>query len=198
MDDLSLSPTLSQDEQELSAWMRLAQQGDAQAYSRLLARVNAMLVTFVRNTLQRRASWAAQSADDIVQEVLLGLHAKRHTYDPGQRFLPWFYAIARYKIIDALRAQSRRRADVELDEELVAGLGADDGPASLAGVDARALIDGLPEKQREVLTLVKLEGLSVREAAARTGYSASDIKVTVHRAIKSLQKRLRSTSDGNP
>ena len=59
-----------------------------------------------------------------------------------------------------------------------------------AGVDAEALMRSLPQKQREVLELVKIQGLSVREASLRTGYSPSDIKVTVHRAIRSLQGAL--------
>lgn len=174
--------------------MRLAQKGDAAAYQALLRRLKTMLESFVRNTLHRQGSWALGSTDDIVQEVLLGLHAKRHTYDPRQPFLPWFYAIARYKIVDHLRVAARRRHDIELDEEMTGALIETEAESQLAGVDADTLIRSLPQKQREVLELVKLQGLSVREASARTGYSTSDIKVTVHRSIRALQKKLRSTS----
>src|SRR5258708_5028516 len=94
------SSELSQDERELAALMRKAQKGDAEAYQALLRRVKTMLESYVRNSLNRQGRGAAGAADDIIQEVLLGFHAKRHTYDPSQRFLPWFYAIARYKTID--------------------------------------------------------------------------------------------------
>ena len=101
------SPGTSGDERELSAWMRLAQQGDSAAYQGLLRRLKSMAESFVRNTLGRKASWALSATEDIVQEILLGVHAKRHTYDPDRAFLPWFYAIARYKIIDHLRSGAK-------------------------------------------------------------------------------------------
>lgn len=187
----------SYDELELSAWMRLAQGGDAEAYQNLLRRAKKLLDSFVRNALNRDARWAVGAADDIVQDTLLGIHAKRHTYDPSKPFLPWFYAIARYKVIDSLRAGSKHRRNIELDEELANTLpdSLPEAESLFAGIDAETLLRELPEKQRTVLELVKLQGLSMREASERSGYSVSDIKVTAHRAIKSLQKKLRPLAD---
>jgi len=197
----SHSKDQSKDEQELSAAMRLTQKGDAKAYQVLLGRLKAMLESYVRNTLSRHGRWALASTDDIVQDALLGIHAKRHTYDPNKPFLPWFYAIARYKIIDSLRAGTKHRRDIELDQKLADSL-PDTSPGPLGGAnstlawaDTETLIQELSDKQRKILEMVKIQGLSVREAAERSGYSVSDIKVTVHRAIKTLQKKIRSMSD---
>ena len=125
--------------------------------------------------------------EDLVQETLLAVHNKRLTYDPGQPVMAWMYAIARYKLIDLLRARAGREAlhdpiDEDLDE-----LGSEAEPAAHeARRDLRVLLAQLPDKQRLPIEYVKIEGLSVEEAARRTGLSASAVKVGVHRGLKVL------------
>ena len=184
----------SAEEKELSALMRRTQTGDRESYGILLLRVKALSERYVKNSLRRMGVNASSAPpEDLVQEILLGLHSKRQTYNPAQYFLPWFYAIARYKMIDHLRDTRKRGHAVPLDDEL--GLLSDypSPEAALAGRDTSDLLKILPKKQRTVLELVKVEGLSVAEASLRTGFSPSDIKVTVHRAIKSLKKALQET-----
>jgi RNA polymerase sigma-70 factor (ECF subfamily) len=121
---------------------------------------------------------------------------KRHTYDPEQFFLPWMYAIARYKMIDYIRKNKAFSSALNIEEELEHI----ESMASLdlsTEVDLERLLDVLSEKQRSVLKLVKLDGLSLEEAAAKTGYSVSDIKVTVHRAIKTLQEKVKEDACEN-
>jgi RNA polymerase sigma-70 factor (ECF subfamily) len=181
----------SQDEKELSQLMRSSQSGDVESYRVLLTRIRTMLQRYTENSFARFGLGASGGQEDVLQDILLAIHLKRHTYDPEQFFLPWLYAVARYKVIDHLRKNKvGLRSTVSLDDELEnvetlmpLEMGAD--------LDIETLCESLPEKQRVVLKLVKIEGLSIDEASKRTGFSSSDIKVTVHRAIKSLQNSVK-------
>jgi RNA polymerase sigma-70 factor (ECF subfamily) len=184
--------SLSQDEKELAALMKLAQQGDARSYGSLLTKVAAMMTDFVNKSFAKLGMADAPSHEDVVQEILLAIHTKRATYDPARFFLPWMYAIARYKVVDHLRRNGPRRLKtVPLDEE-IESLEAIAAEPLGADRDVLALCESLPPKQREILKLVKLEGLSVAEASARTGYSPADVKVSVHRARRSLREKVGS------
>lgn len=185
------------DEKELAGWMREAQAGDADSYRRLLERLQKMLGQYVHNSFQRFGMAADRGQDDVVQETLLAIHQKRHTYDPSQYFLPWMYAITRYKMIDYLRKNKiRLRSTVSIDDELETSesLMSLESFDEKAEHDIEALLATLPPKQRQVLALVKIQGLSIDEAAKQTGYSASDIKVSVHRAIRNLQDSVKGSA----
>jgi len=122
-----------------------------------------------------------------VQETLLALHNRRHTYQTTQRLTPWLYAIARYKLVDLLRAQSpRRRLEVSLDDDGAGELVPADASPAESRRDLLKLLETLPDRQRLPIVLVKLEGRSVVEAAAATGMSESAIKVGIHRGLKKL------------
>lgn len=180
------------DEKRLSELMRRAQDGCADSYKALLLELEKMISSFVKNSFFRLGIGDTCSCEDVTQEILIGIHAKRATYDPKQYFLPWFYSIARYKVIDHARAARTASKFIDLEIDLVeldiAQLTNEDTSSSH---DLENLFNELPVKQRQVLELVKLQGLTISEAAIQTGFSHSDIKVTVHRAIRTLQKRLR-------
>ncbi len=185
------------DEVELSKLMRLAQGGDSQSYRLALMKMRDMLSKYIRNSFRRFRIPMEDSAEDVLQEVLLAIHQKRETYNPQQFFLPWMYAIARYKVIDYLRrSKITLRSTVSLDDEM-------ENLESLMTLEAESFLDAeklialLPEKQKEILLLVKIEGLSMEEASSKTGYSVSDVKVTVHRAIKALQEITKEVRHGD-
>jgi len=144
---------------------------------------------------QRGLTSLPDEIEDLVQDSLIAVHNKRHTYLPDQPVTAWLHAIARYKLIDLLRARSVREAlhdpiDDESAEALVAA------PVEQAGEarrDLMALLADLPDKQRLPIQYMKIEGLSVRETAQRTGLSESAVKVGVHRGLKLLAARIRST-----
>lgn len=181
----------SNDERELSHLMKLAQGGDGESYKLLLKRLQFMLSKFVENSFYRLGLQNSGGQEDVLQEILLAIHTKRANYDPGQFFLPWIYAISRYKIIDFLRKNKvHYRSSVPIDDELYnleMIFSHDLGTHS----DIEVLLKLLPQKQSDILKLVKIEGLSVSEVSTKTGYSASDIKVNVHRALKSLQEKMQ-------
>jgi len=185
----------SKDEQELSLLMRKSQDGDAESYRRLLTKVQEMLATYVNHSLKRFRLGSKEAQDDVLQEILLALHQKRATYDPEQFFLPWLYAIARYKVIDYLRRQKLdKRSTVPLNDELESMEIVMSFEMS-SSLDLETLCNSLPEKQKEILLLVKLEGLSIEETAKKTGFSPSDVKVSVHRAIKALRKKIEEKEE---
>ena len=164
------------EEAQYRAWMLAALAGDAAAYRRLLAALSGHLrAYFARRT---------NDAEDLVQETLVAIHAKRETYDPALPFTAWVYGIARYKLVDEYRRR-KRRATVPLDEapELFA---ADENAAQTARRDVEKLLARLPAARRALVRAVKLEGRSVADTAAAAGLSESAVKVTVHRAVRAL------------
>ncbi len=170
-------------EPELHELMVKGLAGDARAYQQLLSELASSLRAFVR----RRLFSGPDEAEDIVQEVLLAVHTKRHTYDPDQPLTAWVYAIARFKLIDHLRRVKRRGVQVPVDD--VSGLFAEsDTEVGATRRDVERLLDQLPDKQKRSIQLIKLEQLSVKEAAAKASMSESDVKVSVHRGLKTLAR----------
>ncbi len=178
----------TQREARLRAWLVAAQAGDARAYHRFLEALGALLRGFFRRRLARMPD----EVEDLVQEALLAVHNQRHTYDAAQPLTPWVHAIARYKLIDLLRAKSAREALHEpLEDEME--LFAESVDAALdARHDLETMLDALPDKQRLPIRHVKLDGLSVVETARLTGLSESAVKVGIHRGLKALAARFRS------
>jgi len=170
-------------------WMLAALMGDAGAYRMLLSG----LTRHLRSYYARRLD--AGAAEDAVQETLIAIHTRRATYDPALPFTAWVYGIARYKLIDEYR-RNKRRATVPLDEagEL---FGHDDAQEAIAKRDVSKLLAKLPPAKRELVKDIKLDGVSVAEVAARTGLSESAVKVTVHRAIKSLGEDVKEGGDAD-
>jgi RNA polymerase sigma-70 factor, ECF subfamily len=131
-------------------------------------------------------------ADDLLQETWLRIHKVRHTYRPGEPVLPWFYAIARHVRVDHYRRTLRTTAREQRLEELP-------GPAAQPSrepdqTDGLALLLApLPESQREVLEMLKVEGMSLEEVARATSSSVGSVKQKVHRAYESLRKRMTAT-----
>jgi RNA polymerase sigma-70 factor (ECF subfamily) len=164
------------DESTLARLMTLSQAGDKHAYAALLDACQRWL----RGYYSRRI--APSQLDDLVQETLIALHTKRASWDSTRPFLPWLAAIARYRWVDHLR-RLYRADEHELREELI---GTDDEPAIAARISLGHLLGLLPEPQARAITLVKIEGLGIAEAAAVTGQSESLVKVNIHRGLKKL------------
>jgi RNA polymerase sigma-70 factor (ECF subfamily) len=171
--------------------MARAQDGDRLAYRALLEDISPYL-----RRLAARCFKEPSDTEDAVQDVLLTVHAIRHTFDPGRPFGPWLVAIANRRIIDRLRRQTRARshelkmsAEHETFRSDAANFHSDElsvDPAAL-----HAAIAALPPDQRQAIGLLKLKEMSLKEAALASGRSVSALKVATHRAIKSLRKLLR-------
>lgn len=174
-------------ERRLREWLLQGLGGDAAAYHGFLKALSAHLRAYFRKRLFQRPD----DVEDLVQETLLAVHNQRHTYRSDQPLTAWVHAIARYKLIDLLRARASREALTDpLDDEHEM-FAASDTDAADARKDLHKLLAGLPERQRLPIMHVKLEGLSVLEAAQRTGMSESAIKIGVHRGLKALAAKIR-------
>ena len=177
-------------EARLRDLLLLGLNGDGAAYHRFLKALSAHLRAYFRKRLFQRPD----EVEDLVQETLLAVHIQRQTYRHDQPLTAWVHAIARYKLVDWLRANATRNAVTDpLDDELDV-FAASDTEASDAKRDLDRLLATLPEKHRLPIAHVKLDGLSVAEAAQRTGMSESAVKVGVHRGLKALAARIRGTS----
>ena len=175
-------------EVELRRLMVATLDGDADAHHSLLTSLSGRLRAHFRARLSR-INRGLVEAEDLVQEVLIAVHTRRHTYDPSQPFTPWLYAIARYKFLDYLR---RTKVSTQLPSDDAAELMTrHDFEGVESALDLEKLMAGLSTRTRQLIRDVKLDGLSVSQAAARSGMSQSAVKVAVHRGLKTLARLMR-------
>ncbi|MCB2067066.1 MAG: sigma-70 family RNA polymerase sigma factor [Erythrobacter sp.] len=156
--------------------MAAARTGDAAAYRQFLAEV----AVRVRSRLASKIG-ADSELEDLVQEVLIAVHQKRHTHDPSRPVAPWLNAIAGYKLIDHWRR--RGRSPIELDDSADMAVAAD----SMAGLDVDSLLDQLPDHQAEAIRLTHIDGLTSSEAGEQLGVGTSAMKLRVHRGLNRLK-----------
>jgi RNA polymerase sigma-70 factor (ECF subfamily) len=174
-------------EERLRSLMLQSLTGDAAAYRMFLDELTARL----RSYLRRRLGGLPDEVEDLLQELLLAVHNKRHTYDPKQPLTSWVQAIAHYKLVDLLRRRSRSNAltdPLDEDDQVFATTA---NAATEAKYDVEKLLRGLPDRQRLPILYVKIEGASVTDTAIRTGMSESAVKVGIHRGLKALAEKIR-------
>jgi RNA polymerase sigma-70 factor (ECF subfamily) len=182
-------PVAGMNEVDQTGWnalMAAAQAGHGGAYRRLLGEIREWLVRYFARRLP------SALVDDAVQETLIAVHEKRHTYNPERPFRPWLTAIARYKWIDRLRAMGRQATE-PLPDTL-------SEPSHESAVTSATvlhqLLGELKPAQAEAIRLVKIDGLSVEEASARTGQSVSLVKVNIHRGLARLAAIVQGDAHG--
>jgi RNA polymerase sigma-70 factor (ECF subfamily) len=166
-----------------TAWMRSAVDGDQAAYRRLLE----ALTPVVRSATARgfaRAGLGTSDVEDVVQETLLAIHLKRHTWDTSQPLMPWVVTIARNKLIDAMRRRGRR-SDLPVDDfaEVLAAP-AERDPTEATDIDR--LLGGLGDRQRDIVRSITVEEKSIAETASRLMMSEGAVRVALHRGLKAL------------
>lgn len=175
-----------------SILMARGQVGDRDSYRQLLEQITPYL-----RSVAGRSHRNKSDVEDAVQDVLLTIHAIRETYDPTRPFGPWLLAIANRRIIDGLRKQGRRRL-----RERVLTLEHESMPIVQENVYEKlndqqldSALKGLSPGQRQAIELLKLKEMSLKDAAATTGLSIAALKVTTHRALKSLRKILNDKDE---
>ena len=155
--------------------------GDSAAYGVFLTEVTPVL----RRIAAARSPGLTSEIEDIVQEILIAIHTKRHTWRDSEPVLPWLYAIARYKAADAWRRRGRPSVAIEDLAEVLA----DDrvGDASAAR-DLGRLLSGIDVRSAGIVRAIGIEGESAREAAARFGMTEGAVRVAFHRAMERLRR----------
>jgi RNA polymerase sigma factor (sigma-70 family) len=178
-----------------SQLMAKSQGGDAASYRTLLEAIAPYL-----RALAARRHRDQRDIEDAVQDILLTVHQIRHTYDPARPFGPWLVAIANRRLVDRLRRQGRstaRETSLEPHHETFAAPEANLQTDPMEQGALRAAVAGLPPRQREAITLLKLQELSLKEASAASGLTVASLKVSVHRGMKNLKKLLSDRSNEN-
>jgi RNA polymerase sigma factor (sigma-70 family) len=175
-------------DRRLATLMQAAQDGDRVAYAGLLRELVPLLQRLVRGRLH---FLQPTDREDLVQDILLSLHAARATYDPRRPFMPWLVSIAHHRMVDRARRHTRFWANEVLVDELTESISDEASGLPDSGYgdpeEVRQAVKGLPASQRTAIELLKLRELSLREAADLSGMSISALKVATHRAIKSLR-----------
>lgn len=175
-------------EDEWTGLMRSAISGDDEAYRRLLKAITPVLRAAARRGLARAGQPVDQS-EDIVQDILLAVHLKRQTWDTSAPFAPWLFAIARNKLIDALRRRGKR-IFVNIDDFAETLPGATPEPnASVSEVAAG--LQSLPARQRDVLQSIAVDSASIRDTAVKLSISEGAVRVALHRGLASLTAKRR-------
>lgn len=166
------------------AWGQLlaaANAGDDRAYARFLQAITPVLRGIVR---ARGGTLGEAGCEDVLQEVLLAVHLKRHTLVPGAPVRPWLYAITRYKVVDAFRARGQR-IDLPI-EDFTEVLAAEAGPDPTEAADMDKMIGLLDGRSATIVRKIGLEGASVAETGATLDMSEGAVRVALHRALKTL------------
>jgi RNA polymerase sigma-70 factor (ECF subfamily) len=174
-------------EQEWRRQFMAARAGDEAAYRGFLGSVATCLRAWARRALTRAGRSPAE-AEDIVQETLIALHTRRHTWDAAQAVTPWVHGIARHKLIDALRKRTGHdHLDIADLAEVLPGDAA--SPAALPAIDVARMIATLPERQARIVRGVFLEEKRAGELGQELAMSEGAVRVALHRALKQLGAR---------
>ena len=177
-------------DREWSDLMRRAIGGDDGAYKRLLSDLSLALRATVRRGFSG-ISARPNEVEDVVQEVLLAIHLKRHTWDQSKPISPWIMAIARNKMIDDLRRKGRR-TEVPIDgmlEVLEAG-GHED---AIHAYDVNRVLTGLNGRNREIVQAISIDGHSAQDVAKKLGMTEVAVRVSLHRSLKALADTYQET-----
>ncbi|HEV7251726.1 MAG TPA: sigma-70 family RNA polymerase sigma factor [Mesorhizobium sp.] len=170
------------DDRELADLLRSALAGDERAYARFLEQV----ARLVRGFARKRAGSGGVDPEDVVQETLLSIHAKRHTWRTDAPVLPWVFGIARYRMIDAYRKRGRR-VEIELDEIMETVAQPEEDAVSVRDI-GRAL-EALTPGQRLVVSAISVEGHTIAETAAKHDMSQVAVRVALHRGLSAIAKK---------
>lgn len=172
--------------------LRRANQGDGAAYAQFLTEVTPV----IRGVVTARGAGARMEVEDIVQDVLLAIHTKRHTWRDTEPVSPWLYAIARYKAADAWR-RKRGGTHVPIDD-LADGLPDEAAGDPTAAGDVARLLSGIDDRSAEIVRAVGIEGASAGEVGARLGMSEGSVRVALHRAMIRLRRLAGASDEGRP
>jgi RNA polymerase sigma-70 factor (ECF subfamily) len=164
--------------------VRAARAGDNGAYAELFRQITPAIRRFVFARLGDRVD-----CEDLVQEILLAIHRASHTYNTDRPFIPWLFSIADHKLKDYLRSQYRKAAFVHVDvERLADSLSEDVTDERLASELLDEMLKTLPERQRRIVRMLKIEGFTAEDIAGEMEMSTSAVKLAAHRAYNVLKR----------
>ncbi len=167
---------------DMTALFRRGLAGEEGCYAEFLA----MAASWLRGVVVRRVP--ASDVEDVVQEILISIHKARHTHDGERPLAPWMRAIAGFRVTDHLRkhyaAMSHLTFDIEEMNDTLPDVTED--PSGHEYVNE--LLEGVPEREQKILTLMHVEGFTAKEVGVQMGMKESAVKVAAHRAVKKLRQ----------
>ncbi|CAN7609885.1 sigma-70 family RNA polymerase sigma factor [Pararhizobium sp. LjRoot255] len=178
------------DEGDIARLFRVALNGDERAYGAFLHEA----ANLVRAWARRRTTFSGVDPEDIVQETLLAIHVKRHTWRSDGPVAPWLYAIARHKLVDAFRRQGRhtRVAISEVEDRLAA-----EAAETIRDWEISRALETLTPGQRSVVTAISVEGRTIAEAARSLDMNENAVRVALHRGLAAIARRFGRDRHGN-
>jgi len=174
---------LSDNETLFKQLITKAQDGDGASYTELLQGLN----SFLKNYLRKRI-FDQNEIDEVTQEILVAVHKSLHTYDNNKSFMSWFLAIAEYKIVDYIRSLKKHSNTVDLNS--ISNLFAVSNSDSDLKIDLEKAINRLSSREKDVLTLMKVDGQSINAVAKQLNLTEANVKVIAHRAYLNIKTYL--------
>lgn len=177
------------DEAELARLLRAAISGDEKAYGEFLQQAACLVRAFAR----RKIVQGGIDPEDVVQETLLAIHLKRHTWRLDAPVMPWLHAIAKYKLIDAFRHRGRR-VEIEIGE--IADTLAEPASETASNREIGHALATLAPGQRSVVAAISVDGRSISETAKWLGMSETAVRVAFHRGITAITQQFGRNQNG--
>ena len=169
----------------LNDLMRAALGGNQSAYAQFLTQTAVLLRALVAKKI------TSADVEDVMQEILISIHKARHTYDCDRPILPWIFSIARFRITDYLRKHYSQMRHKALDSEELENILADVTDSTSNNESVEEWLAEVPEKTKQILTMMHVEGYTAKEVAAKIGMNESAVKVAAHRAIKKIRDKFK-------
>ena len=168
---------------ELTALFCAGLKGNRVAYTNFLENITPLLRRIVSKRMARA------DIEDVVQEILISVHKARHTYDGERPIVPWLMAIARFRISDHLRKYYAQMRHLTTDINALADMLADVTESSENNESLQVLLEDVPEKHKQILTMMHVEGYTAKETGQKLNMNESAVKVAAHRAIKKIREK---------
>ena len=182
-------------EGQWAAWMQASLSGDANAYRELLESLSKFL-RVVSRRLCNKYGIAPSESEDVVQEVLLTVHLKRHTWDTSRPIGPWITAITRNKLVDVLRHRGRH-IKIPIDD-IIDVLEVESIDPVVDTYNVERMLSTLRDMPQKIVKSIAMEGLSIQQTARRFGMTEVAVRVAFHRALKALAARYNREDATHP
>lgn len=184
----ALPPMHNTQEQKWSTLASAAQSGDKIAYRQLLGEI----APYIKHVLiggLANADWA----DDITQDSLLSIHKALKTYSDDRPFKPWMMSIVNFRRTDFLRKHYKNKDNKKapLEDYTIPAVYVTNPTHAGEYKDMEDALNDIPEQQRKVFEMIKIQGYTAKEVANEMDMSESAVKVSAHRTMKKLQERLK-------
>ncbi len=165
--------------------LKEARQGNKKSYAHFLAEVTSLVRPYIRKKLS-----SPEDQEDVIQDTLMSIHRSQLTYDLNRPIKPWIMAIATYRINDHLRKHYKKRENEVVDFDSIAEFLEDNVTNPQTDNELTNIVNTLPEKQRKIVYMLKVEGYSIKEIAKAMSMSESAVKVAAHRSYKKLKEKI--------